>query len=291
MPDAAGHVQLPWPRIRELVTDTLTIGHKTHAAVGLVEYDVSRPLTLIGGYKEQIPGGVSFTAYIVYCLARTVGEHTMLHAYRKGRKKLVVFDDVDVNTVLEKRKPDGTLIPALYIVRGIVRGANHKSLAELNHELRQATLSDLYNDAGVRRRRRIVRLPRALRALLWWWTLRDPARIKRNCGTVAVSNVGAFAGPRPAWGFGPAFLTTTVFIGTMYDRVCWAGDHAEPRKTLSVTFSVNHDVVDGAPAVRFFETFARLLEGADGLDDDFAAEAVRLSEQSEQSEVRHATVR
>jgi pyruvate/2-oxoglutarate dehydrogenase complex dihydrolipoamide acyltransferase (E2) component len=284
VPDAAGYAQLPWPRIRELVTDTLTIGHKTHAALGLVEFDVSRPLALIGDYKEQIPGGVSFTAYIVYCLARTAGKHTMLHAYRKGRKKLVVFDDVDVNTVLEKTKPDGTLIPALYIVRG----ANHKSLAEINHEIRQASLSDLYNDAGVRRRRRIVRLPRALRALLWWWTLRDPARIKQNCGTVAVSNVGAFAGPRPAWGFGPAFLTTTVFIGAIYDRVCWAGDHAEPRKTLSVTFSVNHDVVDGAPAVRFFETFAGLLEGADGLDEGFTAEALRLSEQSE---VRHAAAR
>src|SRR5437870_4223644 len=111
MPDAAGYVQLPWPRIRELVTDTLTIGHK--------------------------------------------------------------------------------------------------SLAEINHEIRQASLSDLYHDAGVRRRRRIVRLPRVLRALLWWWTLRDPARIKQNCGTVGVSNVGAFAGPRPAWVFGPAFLTTT----------------------------------------------------------------------------------
>lgn len=284
MPDAAGYVQLPWPRIRELVTDTLTIGHKTHAAVGLVEFDVSRPLALIGDYKERIPGGVSFTAYIVYCLSRTVGKHTMLHAYRRGRKKLVVFDDVDVNTVLEKIKPDGTLIPALYIVRG----ANHKSLAKINHEIRQASLSDLYDDAGVRRRRRIVRLPRALRALLWWWTLRDPARIKQNCGTVAVSNVGAFAGQRPAWGFGPAFLTTTVFIGAIYDRVCWAGDHAEPRKTLSVTFSVNHDVVDGAPAVRFLETFADLLEGADGLDEGFAAEALRLSESSEPSEVRHA---
>ena len=32
----------------------------------------------------------------------------------------------------------------------IVRAANRKSLAEVNHELRQASAGDLYNDAGVR---------------------------------------------------------------------------------------------------------------------------------------------
>lgn len=287
MPDAAaGYAEIPWPRIRELVTDTLAIGHKTHTANGLVELDVSKPVKVIADYKRALPEGVSFTGFVVYCLARAVGEHPMLHAYRKGRgrrKKLVVFDDVDVNTLLEKRKPDGTLIPVLYIVRG----ANRKSLAQINHELRHASRSDLYHDEGVRRRRRIVRLPRPARALLWWWTLRDPARIRQQCGTVAVSNVGAFAGQRPGWGFGPAFLTTTLFIGGMYDRVYWAGDHAEPRRTLSVTFSVNHDIVDGGPAVRFAEAFAGLLEGAAALDDEFAAEAIELS--GAKSEVQHAT--
>jgi pyruvate/2-oxoglutarate dehydrogenase complex dihydrolipoamide acyltransferase (E2) component len=274
------YAELPWPRLRELVTDTLTIGHRAHTAHGLVEFDVSRPLALIEEYKERVPGGVSFTAFIVYCLARAVGEHKVLHAYRKGRKKLVIFDHVDVNTLLEKRKPDGTLIPVLYIVRG----ANHKSLAEISHELRQASRSDLSHDAGVRRRRRIVRLPRVLRSLLWWWTLRDPVRIKQQFGTVAVSNIGAFAGQRRGWGFAPAFLTCTLFVGSIYDRVCWAGDHAEPRKTLSVTVSVNHDIVDGGPAVRFAETFAGLLEGAAGLDEGFVAEASRISG------VQHATV-
>jgi pyruvate/2-oxoglutarate dehydrogenase complex dihydrolipoamide acyltransferase (E2) component len=275
-----GYAELPWPRLRELVTDTLAIGQKTHIGYGLMEFDVSRPLALIEESKARVPGGISFTAFIVYCLARAVDQHPMLRAYRKGRKKLVVFDDVDVNTLLEKRKPDGTLIPVLYIVRG----ANRKSLAEISQELREASRSDLAHDAGVRRRRRIVRLPRALRALLWWWTLREPARIKQQCGTVAVSNVGAFVGQRPAWGFAPTFLTCTVFVGAIYDRVCWAGDHAEPRKTLCVTILANHDVVDGGPAARFTETFAGLLEGAAGLDEGFVAEANMLSG------VRHATV-
>lgn len=131
--------ELPWPRVRELVTDALTAGHRAHLAHGFVEFDVSRPMARIEEYKPLVPGGVSFTAYLVYCLGRALDEHKTLHAYRRGRKKLVVFDEVDVNTLLEKRKPDGSLVPVTYIVRA----ANRKSLAEVNHELRQASASDL----------------------------------------------------------------------------------------------------------------------------------------------------
>jgi pyruvate/2-oxoglutarate dehydrogenase complex dihydrolipoamide acyltransferase (E2) component len=99
--------EIPWPRIRELVTDVLATGHRAHLAHALAEVDVSRALAGIEKYKEQLPDGVSFTAFIVYCLGHAVGEHPMLHAYRKGGKKLVIFDDVDVSALLEKRKPDG----------------------------------------------------------------------------------------------------------------------------------------------------------------------------------------
>ncbi len=265
--------EVPWPRIRELVTDTLTAGHRAHLAHGLVEVDVSRALAGIGRYKSQLPDGVSFTAYIVYCLGQAVGAHTIMHAYRKGRRKLVIFDDVDVSALLEKRKPDGSLVPVPYIVRG----ANGKSLAQINHELRQAVNSDMRDDQGVRRRRRIMRLPRQARALLWWWMFRDPARLKQQWGTVAVSNVGSFMLPRPFWGMASSFLTCTLTIGGRYERVAWVNGRAEPRVTQSVTVTIDHDVVDGAPAARFAQTLIGLLEDGAGLDDAFAAEAARLS--------------
>jgi len=265
--------EIPWPRIRELVVDALTAGRRVRSAHGMVEFDVSRPSALIEEYKTQVPGGVSFTAFLVYCLAHAIEEHKMLHAYRKGRKKLIVFDEVDVNTLLEKRKPDGSMIPVIYIVRD----ANRKSLAEVNHELRQASRSDLYDDPGVRRRRQILRLPRPLRAVLWWWVLRDPGRLKRQWGTVGLSNVGSFVSPRPSWGISISFLTCALIIGGRYGKVYWADGHAEPRQTLSVTISVNHDLVDGGLGARFAETLAQLIEGASGLDSGFLAEAIQLT--------------
>jgi hypothetical protein len=140
----------------------------------------------------------------------------------------------------------------------------------------------MYDDQGVRRRRRIMRLPRAARALLWWWMMRDPARLKQQWGTVGVSNVGSFMLPRPFWGMTSSFLTCTLTIGGRYERVRWIDGRPEPRVTQSVTVTIDHDVVDGAPAARFGQTLIRLLEDGAGLDDSFAAEAARLSG------VRHA---
>jgi pyruvate/2-oxoglutarate dehydrogenase complex dihydrolipoamide acyltransferase (E2) component len=264
---------MPWPRVRELVTDALTAGHRKHMAHGMAEVDISRSLAKIEECKAEVPGGVSFTAFLVYCFGHAIEEHKMLHAYRKGRRRLVIFDDVDVNTLLEKRKPDGSMVPVAYIVRG----ANRKSLAEINHELLRASRGDLYDDAGVRRRRNIMRLPRTLRAMLWWWMARDPARIKQQWGTVTMSNVGSFMAPRPFWGVSIPFMTSTLVVGGRYDRVYWADGRAEPRTALSVTLSVDHDIIDGGPAARFGQTLALLLEGAAGLDDGFVAEATRLS--------------
>jgi pyruvate/2-oxoglutarate dehydrogenase complex dihydrolipoamide acyltransferase (E2) component len=269
MPDSAFQ-ELPWPRVRELIVDALTVGHRTHMAHGMMELDISRPAALIEKYKEQIPEGVSFTAFLAYCLGRAVGQHKMLHAYRKGRKKLIVFDDVDVNTLLEKRKPDGSMVPVIYLVRG----ANHKSLAQINHELRRAARSDLYDDPGVRRRRQLMRLPAPLRRLVWWWMRRDPARLREQWGTVGLSNAGSFISPRPSWAISITFLTCALLVGGKFDKVYWVDGRAVPRKTLSVTVTVDHDIVDGAPGARFGETLAQLIEGAAGLDDDFVREAL-----------------
>ena len=269
----SSHQVLPWPRIRELVVDVMTMGHQVHMAHGMIELDISRPSALITEYKSQIPGGLSFTAFMVYCLAHAVDQHKMMHAYRKGRRKLIIFDDVDVNALLEKRKPDGSMIPVFYIVCG----ANRKSLAQINHEMRQASRSDLYDDTGVRRRRQIVRLPRVLRRAIWWWLRRDPARRKQQWGTVGLSNVGSSISARPSWGISISFLTCVLILGGMFDKVYWIDGAAQPRKTLSATITVDHDVVDGAPGARFAETLAQLIEGASGLDNDFLSEALALS--------------
>jgi hypothetical protein len=55
-------------------------------AHGMFELDVSRPIALIEKYKKQIPAGVSFTAFLAYCLGHAVEQHKMLHAWLPGHR-------------------------------------------------------------------------------------------------------------------------------------------------------------------------------------------------------------
>jgi len=257
--------EVAWPRIRNLVTDMLAIAHRAHTGYGLLEIDVTLPLARIAEGKARVPGGVSFTAFLAYCLGRAVAQHRMMHASRKGARRLVLFDDVDVNTLLEKTKPDGSRVPVIYIVRA----ANRKSLAEINQEMRRAVVDDLYDEAGVRRRRRILRLPRPLRHAAWWWLRRDPVRRKRQWGTVLLSNVGSAIDARPSWGLTQSFLPCSVIVGGIFERVRWCEGRARPGTAMSVTLAMDHDIVDGVPGGRFAETLAELIENAAGLDREF----------------------
>jgi pyruvate/2-oxoglutarate dehydrogenase complex dihydrolipoamide acyltransferase (E2) component len=255
--------EVPWPRIRELVVDVLTVAARTHTGYGLVEVDVTEPLARISELKARTPGSVSFTAYLPYCLGRAVAAHPDVQACRAGARRLALYDDVDVNTLLEKIKSDGTSVPVLHVVRD----AGRKTLAEINDEVREAVRDDLYDHPAVRRRRRILRLPRAARRLVWWWLRRDPVRRKRQYGTVSLSNIGAALGVRPSWGLAPSILPCSVIVGGIFERVGWRDGQARPRQVMSVTVVVDHDLVDGMPGARFTETFADLLERGAGLDE------------------------
>jgi pyruvate/2-oxoglutarate dehydrogenase complex dihydrolipoamide acyltransferase (E2) component len=50
-------------------------------------------------------------------------------------------------------------------------------------------------------------------------------------------------------------------------------DQIEVRECLSMTISLNHDIIDGAPAARFTKRFTDLIESGYGLSDLIAKTA------------------
>jgi hypothetical protein len=67
---------------------------------GLLEVDVSRPRTIQRGYKAKIDESLSFTAFLIACVAKAVDERKAVQAFRQGSKRLILFDDVDVLTAM-----------------------------------------------------------------------------------------------------------------------------------------------------------------------------------------------
>lgn len=261
-----GYELRQFPKIRRAYVDVLREGHRRHIIHGLVEVDVTeaRAATAVadGG------GRLSFTGFIVACVAKAVDEDRMLHAHRWGRRKLVLFDNVDVNLQLEQVEGDGTRI----VQSRIVRAANHKTVEEISGEIRDARVR---TDADRRRYRRtlwLVTLPRMVRSLAWRLVIARPWWTKRFGGTIAVSSVGMF-GTSLGWGIPITPAPLMVTVGGIGPRPVLVDGEVVNRDHLSLTISVDHDIIDGAPAARFAERLRQLVEGGYGLDrrDDTAS--------------------
>ena len=102
-----------------------------HSIYALLEVDVTSARHFIEEHEARTGEALSFTGYLAFCLGRAVDEDKSVQAYPKGRKHLVIFDDVDVFLPVE-REVGETRAAIPYIIRR----ANHKSYLEIHREIR-----------------------------------------------------------------------------------------------------------------------------------------------------------
>lgn len=262
---------LPYPRSRRAAQD-LAIAQRTHLIHGLFEADVTLAQSLIRQYRDVTGTALSFTAFIVGCVAHAVEEQKTIQAYRKGRRHLVVYDDVDVNTLIERAVDEQT-----QVVYHIVRSANTKSVLTIHHEIRMAQ-AKLTNSLEKTSFHVYYALPKFIRRLGIWLAAHNPDLWKRFGGTVAVAAVGMF-GEGGGWGIPITGNTLDVTVGGIDTKLRLIGGQVVPRQMLSLTVSVDHDVVDGAPAARFASRLRELIESGYGLTElKPARQAAKISQ-------------
>jgi len=249
---------LPYPRARLLMADGGQLGIRKHTIHGLVEFDVTRARAAIRRYESRTGETLSFTAFFLACLGTAVDRNPQLHAYRDWRGHLVVFDELDVNTLFEV-EVDGQKTIRPHILRGV----NKKSLHELHHEIRSFQ-NDHESGQEATFINWFVRLPGFVRRLLLRILLRNPQLRKEYYGTALVTSIGMF-GQGGGWGIPVTNHTLQLTLGGIGQKPGVIEDRIEPREYLSITISLDHDVVDGAPAARFAQQLRELVEGAYGL--------------------------
>ena len=257
--------EVEFPAIREAAIDLLREAHRKHMIHGLLEADVTDARHRIREHKARTGETLSFTAFIATCLAKAVDEDKSMHAYRRGKKKLIVFDEVDVNTMVE-RQVGGRVMGT----PNVIRAANKKSLRQIHDEIRAAQGGAVEDTRGMEWFRwapLVARLPIWVRTLAWRVMQRNPNTLKRMAGTVGLTAVGMF-GRGSGWGITIPFLTLNVVLGGITEKPAIVGGRAEPREFLCLTISVDHDIVDGAPAARFVNRFRELIENSFGLIEE-----------------------
>src|SRR5574341_1217525 len=123
---------VPFPIYRQPVIETLQIWALKHPIHGLIEIDVTGARQFIREHAAQTGEILSFTGFIISCVGRAVGENKAVHAMRNWRNELVLFEDVDLTTVVEVTKEDYK-----YPVTHIIRSSNRKTFKEIHTEIRQ----------------------------------------------------------------------------------------------------------------------------------------------------------
>jgi hypothetical protein len=149
----------------------------------------------------------------------------------------------------------------------LVRSANHKSVEELSSEIRTGQHHDAPSELRYRTTLAFLSLPRPVRTLAWRFMLGNPEWFKRFGGTVGLSSVGMF-GPAGGWGIPIAPPTLMITVGGIATKPRYVDGDLQARELLDLTISVDHEVVDGAPAARFARRLTELIEQADGLSAD-----------------------
>ena len=243
----------PFPAARRATVDYMRVAGRRSVVHGLLEVDVTAARAAIDAHEAATGEAVSFTAFLVERLARAVEAHPACNTYRDWRGRLHTFDDVDVNVLVE-RPVEGRRIG----VPHVVRAANRRPLSSIHEEIR-ATQAGGGADDGGRLGRALMRLPAVLRRQVWRLPQWFPRRWRRLAGTVSVSSVGMF-GEGGGWAVTPTAYTLQLTVGGIETKPRYVDGAVEPRELLSLTVTVDHDVVDGAPAARFVGRLRELLE-------------------------------
>jgi hypothetical protein len=171
----------------------------------------------------------------------------------------VLFDEVDVVTLVES-KVDEVAIPH------VIRAANRKTVREIHDEIRrvQSEPASSAQRSGVLMRLSPL-VPGVLRRLFFRALQRDPHWLKRTAGTTLVTAVGMF-GIGAGWAVGIVPLhTLCLTVGGVTRKPGLVDGRIEAREYLALTASIDHDIVDGAPAARFAKHLRELIEGAEVL--------------------------
>lgn len=245
----------PFPLSRRLIVDGCEMGRKKHIIHALTEVDVTLVRQRIRERRAQTGKGLSLTGYIIACAAQTVAEDRMCHAYRRGRR-VIIYDDVDVGTLVE-----GELEGKKLATYAVVRAADKKTLDEIHTTIRDAQAAPAATPRQQRLWKPFLALPSFLRRIFWWWFDRHPELRKRLAGTVSVSAIGMF-GKGTGWGIPLPSATLSITIGGIAKKPGIFDGRIEPREFLSVTVSVDHDIVDGAPLARFVSRLRERVESA-----------------------------
>lgn len=240
-----------FPDSRIASMDVCEIGKHKHHITALLEFDVTESRRKIREYNKNNPAKISFNAWLIHVIARTIKKHETASSYLIGKKKLIIFNDINISVIVEKSL-NGTKVPFPLVIEK----ANEISIESIAAKISMAkeqvlTPKDITLQRKTAQIERIYYLlPRFLRLSFWRYLLKHPKFAFSEMGNVSFTSIGMM-GNINGW-FIPISVHPICFgIGSIIKKPAVADDQIAIRDILKASILIDHDVMDGAPMARF----------------------------------------
>lgn len=225
--------------LRYAIQDLITLGKRKNNAYIFGKLDVTECISKLE--QKKIP----LYPYLLYCYSKTVADNkNPINTYWEKQKNVIEFNEVDV-AITVVRRIEGEIIPLFYIIRN----AHTKSIEDFDNEIsiaKRKPVSELLDKNAMW----FYKLPLWVRNKYWRYVSRRPELIKKYFGTTAITTLHNM-GDSPLQGITDSIHTFTFAIGSILNE--------DGKVWLRYSAMLDHNILDGLPAVKFVEEFKTKL--------------------------------
>ncbi len=249
----------PIPKTRIATFDTFAVGLGKHHISALLEFDVTDArLKLRELRKTGI--NVSFNAWLVKVISSVLQKHPEAAAFLHDKKRLIIFNDINVSILVERKIGDSRVPIPL-----VIESVSKKSVLQITQEIEIAKNEHFSETKIILGKepafyeRIYYMLPGILRRTIWKILLRYPKYAYKKMGNVVVTSVGMM-GKINGWFIHKSVHPLSFGIGSILRKPIVIDNEIKIREILNMTILVDHDVIDGAPMVRFLNDLTNYIE-------------------------------
>lgn len=253
-------------RSRIATFDIFEVGLGKHHINAMLEFDVTDSRAMLRDLRKK-GKAVSFNAWLVKVIGSVLHKHPEAAAYLYSKKKLIIFDDINVSMLVEKKTGDSKVPIPL-----VIEKVNAKSALEIALEIENAKKQELTDSDIVLKKRSTTyqrfyyHLPGFIRRLFWTMLLKNPVAAYKTMGNVSVTSVGMI-GRINGWFIHKSVHPVSFGVGSIIRKPVVINNEIKVREILNMTVLVDHDVIDGAPMVRFLDDLTNSLETGKEIPD------------------------
>ena len=128
------------PRSRIATFDTTALGLLKHHVSALLEFDVTESKKKLQELRRE-GTKISFNAWLIKVISNVLQQHKEASAFLYSKKKLIIFDDINISIIVEKKIGDKAVPIPLIIER-----SNLKSALEITTEIENAKNQEITGD-------------------------------------------------------------------------------------------------------------------------------------------------